>query len=190
MKKILLLNGNPKPGSFSHQLCDSYQIEAREQADIRRLNLATMDFNANLQQGYDTDQALEPCLTDFQQALSWADHLVIVTPIWWGGLPAKLKGLVDRALLPGFAFKFEQGSVEPTPLLTGKTSRIILSMDAPADYAAEQARPVLDQLDRFTLQYCGFAPATINLFGSVIMADAQRRQQWQQDVGLFGAEDC
>lgn len=51
-----------------------------------------------------TEQALEPCLQRCQESLLWAEHLIIVYPVWWGTMPALLKGWLDRVLLPGFAF--------------------------------------------------------------------------------------
>ncbi|MEZ5507060.1 MAG: NAD(P)H-dependent oxidoreductase [Gammaproteobacteria bacterium] len=41
--------------------------------------------------GYDA-QPLEPDLQTFQDSIVWAQHLVVVAPVWWGGLPARLKG--------------------------------------------------------------------------------------------------
>ncbi|MDN3719732.1 NAD(P)H-dependent oxidoreductase [Roseibium salinum] len=39
----------------------------------------------------------------------WCEHFVVVHPLWWGGLPAKLKGVFDRILLPGMAFRYVSG---------------------------------------------------------------------------------
>lgn len=185
--KIMVLNGNPKADSLSRHLTDVYEVEAREGAEVRRFNLDQMAFNPSLDCGYDSEQPLESCLVEFQNALTWADHLVFVAPIWWGGVPAKLKGLVDRTFLPGFAFRYESGSPEPVPLLTGKTARLILTMDAPDAFLSEQAAPVLAQLDRYTLQFSGIAPAEVDLFGSVIAADAAQIQQWADTVRANGA---
>ena len=187
-KNILLLNANPKTNSLCKQLSDTYEIEAREQANILRFNLADMDFEPSLKSAYDEIQPLEPCLFDFQNAILSAQHLVIVSPIWWAGIPAKFKGLIDRALLPGFAFKYEADNPEPTPLLTGKTLRLMLTMDAPDDFAAEQAQPVLEQLDRFTFQYSGVSKAEYNLFGSVISAQESEINQWLQTAKNLGAQ--
>ncbi|NTS76817.1 NAD(P)H-dependent oxidoreductase [Catenovulum sp. SM1970] len=181
-KKILVLNGNPKSSSYDHHLTDVYEIEANEYFEVKRFNLADMVFDPSLNTGYNAVQALEPCLADFQKAILWADHIVIVTPIWWGGIPAKLKGLFDRAFLPGFAFKYEGDNLLPTQLLTGKTARIIVTMDAPADYAIEQADPALKQLDLYTLQFCGYEKAEVNLFGSVISASKEEKKRWEKQV--------
>lgn len=190
MKNILILNGNPKSSntqkSLCHSLADTYQVEAREKANMRRFNLAEMVFNPSLDQGYDEIQALEPDLVAFQESLIWADHIVIVTSVWWGGLPAKMKGLIDRVFIPGVTFKFEEGNPHPTPLMEGKTARIILTMDMPAEYTEEQAKPVLQQLGQYTLEYCGVSPVKIHLFGSVIMSDDDQKTKWIEEVRVLG----
>ncbi|WP_341501352.1 NAD(P)H-dependent oxidoreductase [Gallaecimonas sp. GXIMD4217] len=188
MKNVLLLSGNPKPQSFVQRLCDQYQAGAEAHANIRRFNLAEMAFNPSLDSGYDAIQALEPCLASFQEALAWADHLVIMAPVWWGGLPAKLKGIFERTFLPNVTFKYEEGELEPRQLLKGKTARIVLTMDTPADYTEDQARPVIEQLDRFTLQFCGVGAAKVSLFGSVLLADETQRAGWLQEVRALAAE--
>jgi NAD(P)H dehydrogenase (quinone) len=47
--------------------------------------------------------------------LRWADLLVFVYPTWWGGLPALLKGWLERVMVPGVAFAFDEksGKVKP-----------------------------------------------------------------------------
>ncbi len=187
-KNILVLNGNPKASSFGHQLSDDYEIEAREYFNVKRFNLADMNFKIDLKQGYDQHQPLEACLVDLQNALKQCDHFVIVTPIWWGGLPAKLKGLIDRTFLSGFAFVYQENNPLPIQLLTDKTARIIMTMDAPDYYLQTQANPVIEQLDVFTLQFSGFKKAKINLFGSLISSSIEERNTWQDKVKALGAE--
>ncbi|HBV77398.1 MULTISPECIES: NAD(P)H-dependent oxidoreductase [Vibrio] len=187
MKNILLLNGNPKRNSFSSHLSSAYEMEAKKVGSIRRFNLSDMIFDPNLESGYDDIQALEPCLSDFSQVLIWADHIVIVCPIWWGGLPAKLKGLLDRTFLPGTMFKFEGESIHPIQLLTGKTSRIILTMDSPVELSEEQSKPVLEQLSRYTLEFCGVKKAEVSLLGSVILSDENQRDCWLSTVADLGS---
>jgi len=183
-KKILILNGNPKSSSYNQHLADVYEIEAREHFEIKRFNLSNMAFNPSLDNGYDSVQDLEPSLAQFQTAIVWADHIVIFLPIWWGGIPAKLKGLFDRAFIPGFAFKYEGD--EPLPLLKGKTSRLVVTMDAPANYAPEQAAPTITQLDHFTLQFCGIEKAKVNLLGSIISSDSDPKRQWNALMQGYG----
>jgi len=187
-KKILVLNGNPKTSSYSKHLSDLYEIEAREYFEIKRFDVSAMGFNPSLDCGYDGKQDLEACLLEFQNAIAWADHLVIVTPIWWGGLPAKFKGLLERTFLPGFSFQFESGSPLPIPLLKGKTARVIITMDTPKDHAQEEAAAVIAQLDLYTLQFCGFEKAEINLFAPIISATPEEKQEWEKRIKTVGAK--
>lgn len=187
MKNILIVNANPKADSLCKHLADIYEIEAREYHRVRRFNLSQMVFDANLREGYGM-QPLEPCLEDFQQALIWAEHLVIASPIWWGSLPAAFKGLLDRSLLPGFAFRYDANNEAVIPLLQGKSARLMFTMDAPADFAEEQAASVVTQLDRFTLQFCGFSPASISYFPSASWVTAECLERWQQSIEVFGRQ--
>ncbi|RZM83370.1 oxidoreductase [Pseudoalteromonas rubra] len=188
MKKVLLLNGNPKQSSFTHSLSSEYQHQAEKSAMVRRFNLSDMNFDPNLAYGYDEVQALETCLSDFIEALVWAEHIVIITPVWWGGLPAKLKGLFDRSLLPGAAFSYQDDSASVVQLLTGKTARVILTMDAPQEFAAQQSRPVLEQLGLYTFEFCGINKAEVTLFGSVILSDESQRMSWLKEVQTLGMD--
>ncbi|KZN49083.1 NAD(P)H-dependent oxidoreductase [Pseudoalteromonas luteoviolacea] len=187
-KKILILNGNPKSTSFCQQLANIYTVEAREYYEVKHFNLSEMAFNPILDSGYDADQDLEPDLQDFQKWILRAEHIVIFSPIWWGGLPAKLKGLFDRSFLPHFAFKYEQDNPQPTPLLIGKTARIVLTMDMPEPFLEEQARPVLEQLDKYTLQFSGIEKAATNLFGSMVSATQEEKQNWEKLVKSLGSQ--
>jgi putative NADPH-quinone reductase len=185
MKNILIINGNPKRESLSGELVNAYE-RGVQGGNIQRYDLFELEFNPNLSSGYDDYQELEKCLIKFQNSIKWSDHIVIVSPIWWGGIPAKLKGLIDRTFLPGFSFRYEEGSTEPVKLLTGKTSRIVFTMDAPEEYLEEQAYPALEQLDKFILQFCGVEKANVNLFGSVVMADDGKRKEWIQVMHSLG----
>jgi putative NADPH-quinone reductase len=44
--------------------------------------------------------------------LAWCDTLIFVYPTWWYGLPAMLKGWLDRVLVPGLAFLMPQAEGE------------------------------------------------------------------------------
>ncbi|MPL60719.1 hypothetical protein SDC9_06280 [bioreactor metagenome] len=49
-------------------------------------------------------------------AIRWCDTLIFVYPTWWYGLPAMLKGWLDRVLLPDVAFLMpedENGTIRP-----------------------------------------------------------------------------
>ena len=72
------------------------------------------------------------------------------------------------------------------PLLTDKTSRIILTMDAPPQSLQDQAASVIAQLDVFTLQLSGFQPRAVSLFGSVVAASESEKSAWVNEIKQLG----
>ena len=59
-----------------------------------------------------------PYLEPHVEALRWCEHLVLVYPTWWSGLPAMLKGWVDRTFMQGVAWELPEGANRIRPLLT------------------------------------------------------------------------
>jgi NAD(P)H dehydrogenase (quinone) len=58
-----------------------------------------------------------------QNFITWADCITFIHPIWWTGLPAIMKGYIDRVFSYGFAYRYDQGIQKG--LLTGKQTVII-----------------------------------------------------------------
>lgn len=187
-KRILILNGNPKQQSLCAGLAAAYAAGASQAHEVRQLALGHLQFDTDLPAGYDRHQPLEPDLQTFQQHLTWAEHLVLVAPVWWGAIPARLKGLIDRTFLPGFAFRYEKGQTWPDQLLKGRTATLLITLDTPPWYfRLFQGAPAVRQLDTATLAFCGFKPVRHHLFGPVIHSDDARRQRWLDKAGALGA---
>lgn len=187
-KRILVLDANPKSDSFINYLSEAYVGVAQKHHDVRLVRLSEMDFEIDLSSGYDETMQMEETLLAFQASLKWCDHLVIMTPVWWGAVPAKLKGLIDRTLLPGFAFRYEKGMVRPKQLLQGKTARIVMTMDTPPwYYLLFQGAPALRQLKSATLKFVGFRSVKSNMIGPVITSTASSRSKWAEYVSRLGA---
>ncbi|MEC7119471.1 MAG: NAD(P)H-dependent oxidoreductase [Pseudomonadota bacterium] len=186
-QNILILNGNPKANSLSHALTAAYLSGLPSTATVDVFHLSDMPFDPNLAFGYNQQQPLEPHLLAFQHALLKADHLVMIFPIWWGGMPAQLKGLIDRTFLPNVAFKYQAGSGMPKQLLKGKTARLILTMDVPTWYYRWQGSPVIRQLNQSILGFCGFKQIKVTRFGKVLHSSLLERQGWLKQVKNLAA---
>ena len=96
-KRILIIQGHPDEQSFNHALHLAYKKGAtRAGAEIQEIFVSQLTFNPNLRYGYRQRTDLEPCLIEAQNKIKWAEHIVLVYPVWWGSLPAILKGFFDR----------------------------------------------------------------------------------------------
>lgn len=188
MKKILIINGHPNPESFNFAIAEAYKKGVTESgAAVDTIIISELQFNPNLQFGYQKRTDLEPDLSAAWTKIQNADHLVWVHPVWWGGLPAVTKGFIDRLFLPGMAFQYREHSVWWDKLLKGKTAHIITTLDQPGwYYRFVYGRPSVNQLKKCTLQFCGIKSVKVSYIGIVKTADVVQRQKWLQRVYNLG----
>ena len=110
----LIIFCHPKEDSFNAAVLktitthlETAGIEYRLR-DLYRSNfspvLTMQEFDGYLDETCNTDPVAQD-VADVQ----WADCLIFVYPTWWYGLPAMLKGWLDRVLLPGVAFVMPKG---------------------------------------------------------------------------------
>ena len=183
-QNILVILGHPTAESLCAGMARAYAEGARRAgAQVRFLDVGQLTFNP-LFQGYGAAQPLEPDLLAAQADITWAHHLVWVYPIWWGAMPALLKGFIDRVLLPGYAFKYRKGSSLWDKLLAGRSAELLVTMDSPPWYFRWVYRaPGLQQISRTTLAFCGIKPLKSLMLGPVISSTAVQRQRWLKQAG-------
>jgi putative NADPH-quinone reductase len=188
MKKILIINGHPNADSLNAALSSSYIVGAKSTgAEVKEIVIKNLKFNPNLAYGYQKRTELEPDLLEAWEKIKWADHLVWIHPVWWGGLPAITKGFIDRLFLPGFAFQYRENSVWWDKLLTGKTAHVITTLDQPSIYyRLAFGRPSVNQLKKSTLEFCGVKPVNVSYFGPVKNSSIEVRTKWIEKVQKLG----
>ncbi len=125
MKRIVVINGHPAQESFNTAIAESYiSSGVASGAEVRYVAIGQLNFNPNLQSGYQQRMELEPDLIKALEDIQWSEHQVWIHPVWWLGMPAIMKGFFDKAFLPGIAFKSnKKGNSEG--LLNAKSARII-----------------------------------------------------------------
>ncbi len=188
MKNILIINGHPNKDSFNFALAAAYKKGALSSgAEIKEIVIADLKINPNLNHGYQKRTELEPDLLESWDKIKWADHLVWIHPVWWGGLPAITKGFIDRVFLPGFAFQYRENSVWWDKLLSGKTAQIITTLDQPGWYYRLMfGKPSVNQLKKSTLGFCGVKPVKVTYLGPVKSSNEGLRKKWLDKVEYLG----
>lgn len=178
-KRVLVIAAHCE-GSFGLALTEAYVDAAKRQGhEVRLLRLDQLTFDPILHRGYQVIQPLEPDLEGAQADLTWAQHVTIAYPIWWGSVPALLKGFLDRVLLPGYAFKYEEGKRYPTALLKGRTAQLLVTMDTPPWYYKFMYRaPGIYQMKITTLEFCGISPVRTTMIGVVREFGQAQRDGW------------
>lgn len=187
-KKILIINGHPDRDSFNFAIYGSYKKGALSAGhEVREIIIRDLKFNPNLQFGYRARTELEPDLLDAQEKIKWADHLVFIYPVWWGSVPAILKGFIDRVFLPGFAFKKRENSVWWDKYLTNKSARIISTMDQPQwYYRLIYHQPSHNAMKKATLNFCGIKPVKVTAIGPIRLSKDAYREKWLVKIEQLG----
>lgn len=187
-RKILILNGHPYDKSFCNAIGEKYLEGAESNGfEAKLINLRDLVFDPVLHGGYTELMPLEEDLEEQQELINWCDHLVVVTPLWWGGIPALLKGYFDRVLLPGYAFNFLNSMGKVERLLEGRTARVIYTQGSPFLYTLLMNGDCFwKTLKSGTLSFCGFNPVKRTVFDNVANSTPQKREKWLKKAYQLG----
>jgi len=188
-RRILVIVGNPARKSYDDALADAYVAGARAVgAGTRMLRLRELTFDPILHEGYRQIQELESDLRWAQADLLWSQHLVIVYPVWWGSVPALLKGFLDRVFHPGFAYRPHDNDPFFDKLLTGRSGHLVATSDAPALWVRLAYRNCdATMMRRAVLQFCGIAPVGLTRIGKIRGSTPEYRAGWLERLRKLGA---
>ena len=190
-RKILILNGHPAENTFTQALCEAYAIAAQAAGhDVRPHKLSQLEFDADFgQAGFSGAKRLEPQIEAVLADFEWAEHVVLAFPLWWGGMPGKLKGLFDRILLPGRTFdpRIVTDGL-PKPLLAGKSGRVLVASDTPPDLMEQfYGNAAHVQVERQIMNFVGIDPVETCHFGALQGSSADERAGWLNTASELGA---
>ncbi|PWN71275.1 NAD(P)H dehydrogenase [Chryseobacterium phosphatilyticum] len=192
MKKIVVINGHPNKESFNHVIAQSYISSAIDSgAEVRYIGIGELDFNPNLQFGYQKRMELEPDLLKALEDIHWSEHQIWIHPIWWLGMPAVMKGFFDRAFLPGIAFKSnKKGTSEG--LLSARSARIINTAGDLSEkvYREQYVSSGLVQLKKGILEYCGVSSINTHFIGPLYEMEEKERIKWLHKIREIASSDA
>jgi putative NADPH-quinone reductase len=188
-KHILIIDGHPdaKADHYVHALSTAYRDGARSGGhQVRGIIVSELWFpllrtSDDFKSGAPTES-----IRKAQEWLVWADHVVILFPLWLGSMPALLKAFFEQLLRPGFAFATARGRLFPRKkLLAGKSARIIVTMGMPSWFYRWYFRA--HSLKRNVLVSCGLKPVRASVVGAVETMSQADRGNWLPKVHRLGA---
>ncbi len=185
-KHIVIIQGHPDAAArhFGHALADEYAKGAEDGGhEVKRIDVARLEFPI-LRTKDDFEKGTPPeAIRQAQEAISWADHLVIFYPLWLGSMPALLKAFFEQAFRPGFAFSYGESGRMPTKRLTDKSARVVVTMGMPAlVYRWIFRAHSLKNLTRNILGSCGISPIKASLIGSIEGMNEAQRAGWLDEM--------
>jgi len=191
LRRITLLQGHPDPGGqhFCHALAKAYTDAARSAGhEIRVVDIAQLDFPLLRTRVDWESQPVPSALASANADILWADHLVILFPLWLGTMPALLKGFFEQVLrLPVFKAG-EKPNRELTKPLRGKSVRIVVTMGMPAFiFRWYFGAHGLKVLERSILAFVGAGPIRSSVVG-LVEGPAKGRERWLGKMAALGAD--
>lgn len=118
--EVLVVTAHPGEDSFNHAIAAA-ATRGSERAGhhVTTLDLYAIGFAPAMtvaeRRAYHTDRPLiDPMVSAHAELVQRADVLAFVYPTWWSGPPAMLRGWLERVMVPGVAFRFDEaGKVRP-----------------------------------------------------------------------------
>ncbi|MET4082677.1 NAD(P)H dehydrogenase (quinone) [Pedobacter sp. UYP30] len=184
--KHLIIYAHPDPSSLNNQLKNTlieHLLNNGEEVELR--DLYQLNFNPVLSLKDAEGQRKGKVANDVekeQEFISWADSITFVYPIWWTGLPAIMKGYIDRVFSYGFAYQYQNGIQQG--LLAGKQAIII---NTHGKSKTEYAETGMDEAlsltsDKGIYAYCGLEIKMHLFFDNADRTTAEIIEKWKLEI--------
>jgi putative NADPH-quinone reductase len=187
--RIYVLYAHPDTDRFGGRLATAYEEAALAKGhELRRQNLFDLSFDPVLRTGLRAVQPLEVDLIAARANLDWCERLVLFYPVWWGNVPALLKGFFDRTLYSEITYHRDVDDPAWSRMLDGKSAHIITTSDAPISWLHDHNRDSdINAVRRGTLEFCGMKPVKVTRIGRVKDLSLETRERW---ISRFRHDDA
>ncbi|MBA3449472.1 MAG: NAD(P)H-dependent oxidoreductase [Pseudaminobacter sp.] len=121
--RVLVVYCHPVPDSFCAAVLDAAITVIDEKGcEARVVDLYAENFDPVMRcderRTYNERMPADPALQRHIDLLNWAESIVFIYPTWWYGLPAMLKGWLDRVWATDVAFALPADGGKIKPLMT------------------------------------------------------------------------
>lgn len=189
-QRILIIDGHPDPARahFCHALSDAYVDGAMSTGKETRLISVAEAPVEFLRTAADFSAAPTAAFILSAQAdITWADHLVLVFPLWLGGAPALLRAFLEQVARGNFFAATDGPGIKPK--FKGKTARVIVTMGMPAlfyrlFFQAHGVRNIMHGV----LGFAGFGPVRATMFGAIEAATPRQQRVRLEMTRMLGCE--
>ena len=135
---VLIIYSHPGSEGFSSYFLEkTRQVLEQKNIDFEIMDLYKINYDPILKPDelYTAgNRNISEKNQEIQEKIRLADGLIFIYPVWWGGMPAILKGFMDRVFTPGFAFKYNKEKLLkfiPDKLLDDKKILVFISSGGP-----------------------------------------------------------
>ncbi|MDR1341392.1 MAG: NAD(P)H-dependent oxidoreductase [Prevotellaceae bacterium] len=183
MKHLIIL-AHPNPASFSSSLIKALHDHLLAEAhEVKIRNLYEIGFNPVLSADDFSSLADNKTPKDIeieQEYIKWADHIIFAYPVWWGSMPAILKGYIDRVLSEGFAYEYLADG--PKGLLSPRKGSTICSTGAYSEEYGKVQEAMKLISGEVIFDFTGIKPYKQLFYGGVPSVGDEVRKSYIQNA--------
>lgn len=177
----LIIYCHPYEKSFNHALLENLLVNN----DIEVIDLHKDNFNPVYSISelslYSQGRTNDPLVYKYQELLKKADHLIIISPIWWNDIPAMLKGFLDKVLKVNFAYTNTKLGVSGK-LSNIKKVDIITTSNSPTMYIKLRAGNSINSVLKTTFKQIGIKKVKWFNLGNIKNVSNKKRKQYIKKV--------
>ena len=188
--KTLVVYSHPVSDSFDSAVRDAVVAKLlQENHEVRLRDLHVENFNPFLSAAeralHHTSPTTRPELGRDVEDLRWCEAIVFVYPTWWSGLPAMLKGWIDRTWMNEVAWVLPAGANTIRPRLTQITRLVAVTTHGSSKLVnALQGEPGKRTITRSIRVMCNrFCRARWIAFYGIDKSTMAQRQRHLETVG-------
>lgn len=184
--KHLIIYAHPNPESLNsylkqtliEYLCDTgHEVIVRDLCHLNFTPVLSLEDMLGQRMGKVSDDVRQE-----QEFISWADHITFIYPIWWTGMPAIMKGFIDRVFSYGFAYRYDQG-LQKGLLIGKKTTVINTHGKSKAEYKdIEMDKALSLTSDKGIFTYCGLEISQHFFFEKADRPAPENIEKWANEI--------
>ena len=131
--------------------------------------------------GEDALDAIDDQVREYKGHLEWAEHLVMIFPVWWMTTPAMTKGFIDKVIFPAIAYDMKDGRL--VSRLSLRKVTVITTMNTPADiYREVFGNPLEGSLIKGTFRQIGIENIEWTSLNEVKQVSREQREAWLEEI--------
>jgi len=188
-RNITILYGHPDSSTerLCYALTKAYQDAAQLTGHaVRRINLSDFELNSIKSSEDFSYGEVSEFIQEAQNAIKWADHILLIFPLWMGSMPGQFKMFLEQVFRPGFALDYSKKGF-PGKLLKGKSADIVVTMGMPTvAYNGYYFSHGIRNLRRNILYLCGVKPVHLTYFGGVNHVKKKTLAKWFDKMHYLG----
>lgn len=195
--KRMLVYCHPYDKSFNAAI-KSVIVDAHNESHVplRVFDLTEMQFNpvispkelrefskARTKEGINIEN-LDPIVVEMAREINASDELILLFPIWWGLMPAQMKGFIDKVMTPGLLYNHVSEFRLKLVSDTWKKVTVITTMNTPNFLY----RTVFGNAIHFALKYSTFMKLGVKSYSWMNLSSVKLKSQSKRERDLQRVE--